>query len=316
MKNKKTIMAFSALQILFFHLWICMWRGNVIETFFKQTAYLGVDIFFFLSAFSLGNRQIKDYFSFLLARFQTVYAKFFLFAVVAFFYSKWTIRYFLEVISGGNLIKNGGGAFLWFLPAIMAFYILFPLFQKADMKNRWLTLMAVVVLWLGLALVLSQNKKFAPFYIYWNRIPIFLLGYYSSKLTLWDKKKIRIPLGIFLTVTGYILVYFFAYKSKLQVPVKDMFYLMVIPASLGLILLVGLIPEFRVIRWIGSSTLEMYAIQMIFGYNVENFLLKKTKMNLLLSNVGAMLFVILVAIVVHYGYEYLLKGIKTITNKR
>ena len=48
MKNKKSIMAFAALQILIFHLWINL-SSSEIENFIKQISYIGVDIFFFLS---------------------------------------------------------------------------------------------------------------------------------------------------------------------------------------------------------------------------------------------------------------------------
>ena len=54
MKNKKLIMFFAALMILIFHLWIYInpITNNLfkIEVFIRTICYIGVDIFFFVSA--------------------------------------------------------------------------------------------------------------------------------------------------------------------------------------------------------------------------------------------------------------------------
>lgn len=318
MKNKKSIMAFSAMQILFFHLWIYMLNGNKVEMFLKQTAYIGVDIFFFLSAYSLAKREIKNYFSFIGFRLRAVYWKFFLFAVAAAIYGKWKLPYFCEVISGVNLFKKGGGAFLWFLPAIVIFYFLYPLFQKADGKNRWVTLAGTLTAWILGAYFMSANKGCYPVFIFWNRIPIFLLGHYCSVGVNFEKIKcpqwVRPFTGVLLTAIGTVLMYRFGFTGKLQVPFKDMFYLCVIPVCLGLVILVSYVPEWRVIKWIGSSSLEMYAVQMIFGYNVAGKILKQTK-NKALTNAGACFFVIVTAILLHYGYELMGKEVRKYVQK-
>ncbi len=321
MKNKKSIMCFSGLQILIFHLWVYVLQRNQAEIFLKQTAYIGVDIFFFVSAYSLAGREVKNYLKFIWSRFQAVYLKFILFALIAFFYAKWTVKYLLEVISGVNLFQKGGGAFLWFLPAIMIFYLLFPLFQKCDKKNRILTMIFVVLLWAGVSFLATGQKKLHPMFIYWHRIPVFLLGYYAAKLKavdeIWKRKWLQLVLGVVFTTGGFALLNLFAFKVRLQVPFKDMFYVTVIPAAVGLILLVGLIPELKPIRWIGSSTLEMYAIQMIFGYNIENKLLKATKYKqLLLTNLLTIIFVVVTAVLVHFFYDYAQKSIKKVISKK
>ena len=94
-----------------------------------------------------------------------------------------------------------------------------------------------------------------------------------------------------------------------------MFYLIYIPASIGLILLVGMIPDIKPIKWIGSSTLEMYAIQMIWGYRVTNKVLKMTG-NVLLTNLVAVLFVIVSAVVVHYAVEFAIRKLNEYASVR
>ena len=332
MQNKKTIMAFSAMQIMIFHLWVYMFRGNELEIFLRQTAFVGVDIFFFLSAFSLGSREITGYTSFMAGRFKAVYLKFLIFAVVAYIYKGWSLGYFFQVITGIDLIKKGGGAFLWFLPAIMVFYAVFPLIQRCDKKNRIVTFLTMIGIWLVVGLVLTVQKKCGQIFIFWNRIPIFMLGYYCAAFekvrVLFGEQAdnsanvregackerggntasintIRGIIGVILTVTGFIMAYFFAYKLRLQVPIKDMFYITVIPVSVGLILLVGMIPEIKAIQVIGAATLEIYAVQMIFGYDIANKVLMISENNGI-TNLVTMLVVVTVSVALQSLYKVII----------
>lgn len=317
MKNKKTIMAFSALQILIFHLWVTLFPGNEIEDFLKQTSYVGVDIFFFLSAYSLTGRKVEKYFTFIFSRFRAVYVKFILFALIAFWYAGWKLSYLGKVITMGDLFQKGGGAFLWFLPAIMLFYAVFPLLQRCEQRYRYVTLLIAFVIWAGVA-AFATYYKIKPMFIYWNRIPVFLSGFYlgtsrAFKKLLADNRN-KLLMGSVCVIGGGILLYFFGYRPKLQVPFCDMFYVAGLPVSLGLVLLISFVPEKPVMKWIGSSTLEMYAVQMIFGYNFANWVLKATKKPLL-TNICSILFVTISAAAFHYTYQFIekkLEGIRKI----
>ena len=72
MKNKKVIMTFSSLMIIIFHLWINLslknTKINEIETFIRYISFIGVDIFFFLSAYSLERSKINNYLEFIKSR--------------------------------------------------------------------------------------------------------------------------------------------------------------------------------------------------------------------------------------------------------
>lgn len=310
MQNKKSVMAFSALQILIFHLWIFSANASEIEIFLKQIAYLGVDIFFFLSAYSLASRSVDNYKEFIYSRFKSVYLKFILFALIAFIHNKWTLTKLIKVILSIELFEKGGGTFLWFLPAIMCFYLLFPLFQKFDNKNRKLTLTVVSISWLIISCIITRYTGYKSMFIFWNRIPIFLIGYYmySYKDKLNIKNKMILSIG--LIIIGLYIAYKFGYKLKLQYPFVDMFYIMVIPLSIGLTLLVDFIPSNnKLISWVGNSTLELYAIQMIFGYDLCNIILIKTK-NIMMTNVITLLSVLVISIIIHYIYQWIYKKIE------
>lgn len=284
MPNKKSVMAFSAVQILVFHLWICTGNSSV-EEFIKQTAYIGVDIFFLLSAFSLAAHEPVRYFEFVRLKFKTVYAKFVIFSIIAAVYFNWNIRHFIATVLGVEFLTRGGGSFLWFIPAIMICYLIYPIFRKCDDKNGAATLAAVIYIWLFGAVVLLPD--WPEIAILWNRLPIFFIGHYLK----FPRSK-----GIVLCTIGTILLYKYGFAYKLQYPIVDMFYVVAIPIAIGLTTIVSKIQENRVISEIGSSTLEMYAVQMIFGYNFANMLMTFID-NYILVNIYTMMFVIITSII-------------------
>ena len=305
MKNKKTIMAFAALQILIFHLWINI-SSSEIENFIKQISYIGVDIFFFLSGYSLYRSDTGNYFQFISNRFRNVYNKFILFALVAAWVNKWDMVYALKVIFGIDLIQNGGKAFLWFLPAIMLFYLIVPLYKKFDARNRMVAILTLGVLWLIIALLFTYGVTSVPIAIWWNRVPIFFMGYYlagfhaNRKIT--GHRASYIAGFALIAAADVILAYRYAYKVKLNQPIEDMFYILVIPLAIGIALLISMIKENKLIRAIGSSSLELYAMQMIFGYTWANQILSKTK-SIPITDIATMIILIASAIIVHYLYE-------------
>ena len=196
----------------------------------------------------------------------------------------------------------------------------------------------MIGIWLVAGLVLTMQKKCGQIFIFWNRIPIFMLGYYCAAFekvrVLFGEQAdnsenvregackersgntasintIRGIIGVILTVTGFIMAYFFAYKLRLQVPVKDMFYITVIPVSVGLVLLVGMIPEIKAIQVIGAATLEIYAVQMIFGYDIANKVLMISENNGITNLVA-----IFVVVAVSVALQSLYKVAMNICNQR
>jgi len=288
MKNKKSTMFFSSLLVVIFHLWINIFdrTSNLfnIETFLRQTCFIGVDIFFFLSSYFISKKEIKNYKEFLLSRFIKIYIVFIFFSIVALIYFKWSIKTFLLTISGINLFLKGGGSFLWFIPAIMIIYILLPLYNKIDKKYNKITYVITIMLWLLFTIIISKFTPFTKILIFTNRIPIILIGSYLSKYNIINKftKKKYFILTILLIIIGFIIEYnlnniTFSY-------IKDVYYITSIPLTLGLILLINLIPTNKVINKLGSISLEMYGLQMIFGFKIASVVFKYIKYPLI-SNI-------------------------------
>lgn len=255
--NKRFLQFIAAFMILVFHLWMPV-SHSVIELYLVRIGYIGVDIFFFLSAYSLADKEI-DYKSFFANRIVVLYLKFVFFVVLmaaistTFRFERiWKNLLFVE------LFERGGGAFLWFLPAILLFYFLYPLFVKWD--NRWKILIIFLAWMMGTALL--QWFGYTTIFIFTNRIPIMLIGYTCKKHA--PSKYSIIP----LLLTGLALLYFWGFTRKLHVPVRDSFYFLAIPVIVALAALSMYIKENGVWRVLGSATLELYALQMIFGTKI------------------------------------------------
>ncbi len=153
-------MTFSALQILIFHLWIIVLSGNQAELFLQKTAYIGVDVFFFLSAYSLQKRKITDIKAYYISRFKSVYLKYAVFTLIAAITSGWTFTRVIKILTGVELFQKGGGAFLWFIPAIMLFYILIPWIQKITAPNLKLGAAILICMWFIIGILLTGFTSF------------------------------------------------------------------------------------------------------------------------------------------------------------
>lgn len=252
--NKRVIKCIAALFILAFHLWIVV-TPSKIELFFVKIGYVGVDLFFFASAYSLADKEI-EYTSFVKERFLTIYPRFAFFVVISALWNHWSLMRIIKILSFYELFERGGGAFLWFIPAIMLFYLFIPFYAKWDCPYKELVVLAI---WLSASICLERFTGYSKIFIFTNRIPIMIMGY--------TMKKADIPKwgSILCLAVGIVLLYYFGFTNKLHVPFTG-FYLVL--ASVFVVGLAGVslsIPESKWMKWISDATLELYAIQMIWG---------------------------------------------------
>ena len=306
MKNKKVIMTFSSLMIIIFHLWINLslknTKINEIETFIRYISFIGVDIFFFLSAYSLERSKINNYLEFIKSRFKKIYLKFIIFSILAFFLNNWNFLKLLKTITGLDLFLKGGGSFLWFIPAIMIIYLLIPLYKKYD---NFKTLIITIISYLLLVVLLSIFNK-THLLIFINRIPIILIGYYFSKLKILEKLRsnnyLYFSSSLILLIFGLLLSYYI-YKSHLNLKYfGDFFYLTSIPLVIGVILLLDKINTNKIFNYLGSITLEAYLVQMLFGYSLTSKLLNIINSNLLI-NILSIIFILLISAFFNFIFQ-------------
>ena len=301
-------MFFAAIMIVMYHLWINISpRSSAAygsEQFVRYLCFIGVDLFFFASASVIGRYGVKNYGEYILQRFKSVYLRFIIFAVVAFFYGKWAITRLLKVVFAVELFEKGGGSFLWFLPAVFLLYFLLPVYDRVQKKYPVLTPVITALSWFLIGFAVTRLTSIRSIFIFYNRIPVALLGYYAGKQELLSKMKgqWKFLAGLLLTLAGGYLMRKIGYKPAISVPIRDMFYVVALPASVGFVMLFDMLPSGKIISSLSKCTLEMYAIQMIFGYDFTAYVYKLTK-NPLATNILTIIFVVASAYICNWAFS-------------
>ena len=292
--NKKFLQVIAAFQILFFHLWAPL-TSTQIEQFILKTAYVGVDMFFFLSAYSLAGREI-DYVPFLKDRVLKLYAKFAFFVLIMALFSKsFGVIRAVKSLTFIEFFQKGGGAFLWFIPAILIFYAVYPLFLKWNSRFK---VIWVLLIWLTGSVFAEHVLSYTAVFIFTNRIPVILAGYLfktyctgNRDAIMPDNNKMNRTIQILrcswilLIPLGALLLYMYGFKVRLNFPIKDMFYVLAIPSVIGLVMLSSYVKKYAVTESLGSITLELYAVQMIFGQRILMWAYNVFNKNALLTNI-------------------------------
>ena len=303
--NKKFLQVIAAFQILFFHLWAPL-TSTQIEQFVLKTAYVGVDMFFFLSAYSLAGREI-DYVPFLKDRVLKLYAKFAFFTLIMALFSKsFGVIRAVKSLTFIEFFQKGGGAFLWFIPAILILYIIYPLFLKWNSRFK---VIWVLLIWLTGSVFAEHVLSYTAVFIFTNRIPVILAGYLFK--TYCTKNNNLRRSFIVLIPLGVLLLHMYGFKVRLNFPIKDMFYVLAIPSVIGLVMLSSYVKKYAVTESLGSITLELYAVQMIFGQQILIWAYNVFNKNALLTNI----FVTGVMLLLAYIISHVIKRVERLIIK-
>lgn len=306
MQNKKSIMFIASLLILIYHLWINV-STSIIEMYLRYICIIGVDLFFFISAYNIGNRDIK-YKDFIINRIVNIYVKFIIFVIIMAMLKGWEIKKIITIILGIELFTNGGGSFLWFIPGVMIIYLLLPLYKIVDNKYSKIVPIIAIVSYLSLAIGISYNFYYDEIFILLNRFPIILIGYYIGKYNIINKlnnnKIIYWLLSFILIIVGVIISYY-CFNNKIYIDwYYDVIYLFLIPLVLGLILLFDKIKVNNILNKLGSITLELYALQFIIGFSLANYMFMKIG-NSLVTNVLVIIILIFISLLIKYIFDFI-----------
>ena len=310
--NKKFLQVIAAFQILFFHLWAPL-TSTQIEQFILKTAYVGVDMFFFLSAYSLAGREI-DYVPFLKDRVLKLYAKFAFFTLIMALFSKsFGVIRVVKSLTLIEFFQKGGGAFLWFIPAILIFYAVYPLFLKWNSRFK---VIWVLLIWLTGSVFAEHVLSYTAVFIFTNRIPVILAGYLfktycrqNHDAIMPDNNKMNRTIQILrrswvvLIAAGVLLLHMYGFKVRLNFPIKDMFYVLAIPSVIGLVMLSSYVKKYAVTESLGSITLELYAVQMIFGQRILIWAYNVFNKNALLTNIFVTGVMLLLAYIISHVFK-------------
>ena len=335
-KYRTHIMGFAAFWILLFHAWVVVseqysmvWR---VEYFIKKTGFAGVDIFFFVSGLGLVHAiekySIKEFYA---RRFINTYPAFFLTGVALVFTRNWDIVAFFRNVLGIKFYTESIYQLLWFVPAILTLYLLFPLyynfFKKASNKVEFTACVWIIWLILSLALESFMGNVRPDLYGFTNRIPIFIVGilvgdFMRKREIVFDKSKWT--LIVFGLSLGIYLAYYTSIKGqRFVVHTSDCCFPNFFIAICGSILLAKLFWLMDTyLKNIGKVILKIFYIMGIASLEIycaqEEVVLLHHKLeieNVFLENIVTMVIIFVIAWILYYLCKWIKKGLSWILIK-
>ena len=192
-RYRGAIMGMAAIMIFVFHAWISTFPAKStgvvlffhdVEYFIRRVSYFGVDVFMLMSGMGLTYAIKKDKLSrFYYRRIRRIYLPYLAAVLTSTIINKWTFMTFLGHATGYTFYMEHANSYCWFVPAIITFYIFFPLYYKAfsKAKNKFVFTTIAVFAWLLLSILLSGILRI-DLYSFTNRIPVFIIGIYFGEL--------------------------------------------------------------------------------------------------------------------------------------
>lgn len=223
-KYRDSLMGIAILWIVILHSELNFGNGflGYVFLFLKQTGYLGVDIFFFISGFGLMTGWYKkknpSILFFYKRRFLRIMPIFWFFLIVnlillALFGSVWDLNTLIINLTGFGFFFTG---YHWFISAILLCYLIFPFFAKYFQQNKTKLRLLILIIssCLIFALILSVSEllfvnTFNKFLIIILRLPAFFIGSAIGYLYITNNIKYKYIFKISLNV----LLTFFCYTS-------------------------------------------------------------------------------------------------------
>ena len=259
-RYRLALMAFAIIWITVFHyaLYGNLLRFPVISFFFAK-GYLGVDIFFFLSAYGLSysykSHTLKDFYLRRLRRLYPMYLVFLILLLVFFrHHYQWSIgKILLFQISGLSSFTNTD--IEWFIPALTLVYLFFPLiFKGLEKVYKWgIWPSFALVFLLSMSVFVLRGRISGHFLPRFSIIAIGVLTYFALNN---DNKKYLLSIYAFGFVLGLALLGI--------ANINTLCYSLFIPLILFALSQISIIiPNCNLIEFIGEHTLELYLAQSL-----------------------------------------------------
>lgn len=248
--------------------------GNILDFIFAK-AYIGVDIFIFLSAidlcYSMERNSVAQFYK---NRLHRVATPWFVIMIPVFIIEDILIckegafEFLLDTSTLRYWVDNDNTHTPWFVPFIVLLYFLFPLIYKADKKTNHISTLLLFVFMVGVNIYYNcvSNYIYSKFTFCFARLPIFLLGVLLSGFIkrLEDNTYKKSFIAIIITkFTIYFSWYFLNLPTGLDMLVGGL-------VAIGLILFYAYIIKpmltkgiSRAFVYIGTVSLEVYLIHTV-----------------------------------------------------
>ena len=295
-ENRIPIMGVAALCILLYHEYQSLFANQSLilhaQEWVRGFGFIGVDIFILLSGMGLPRSREKHTLAeFYFRRIKRIIIPFFVVAIVVAFVDGWSIIKFAKNVLFINFFSESIWSFLWFVPAIIVLYFLFPAYYKFFKMsgNKYSFTLIVCALWI-LILILGRNVIRPDFYCFLNRIPVFVIGILfgwisQKKETIIDRTTwILLHVLLVFSLSIITLILFF------DLPIPFPFFELSVPSvimAVSIVMLLALVfsklNKNRICRsfisflsFYGTISFELYCVQEFVGEKTVSFLSDKT----------------------------------------
>lgn len=277
-QNRTKIMGIASLWILVFHCWQPIINNNnnlsMLEIFIKRIGFCGVDIFLLLSGMGLVNSIKKGKKQYYYNRLKRILFTYILVSFYAIGIYRWDFVQTIQNVFFYNYFTHNIYSFLWFVPTILIFYLLFPIYYKQfeNSKNKNYFIIISICIWLVFAYLLKENIN-EQIYGIINRIPIFITGIWIGWFC--KEKKFKFPryfllANIAILIIGLQLSYLTNFKYYyILLPVSNALvnYLITLPitiifATIFNMCTIDCINNF--FEFFGIISFHLYCIQEMF----------------------------------------------------
>ena len=223
-KYRGAVMGIAAIWILIYHEYIRLTPDGAFaalefaERFIKRIGFCGVDIFFLLSGigltFAIKKKKLPRFYY---RRIRRVALPFLAIAAVRAVTEQWDLSFFIKNVTGCHFYTRSIYSLLWFVPAIVTFYLLFPLYYRLfdDAENKTLFTAGAIMLWLLVTLILRERQR-NDLFGFTNRVPVFLIGVLFGWLTQNRKELVFTKRTYLFLLIAFLLGLYLAYLANFK----------------------------------------------------------------------------------------------------
>lgn len=290
-KYRSAVMGLAAIWIFVFHEWNNVFKMEIpfyIASRIKQFGYGGVDIFLFLSGigltYAIGKTKLPGFYY---RRIKRLILPFLSIAFVRAYLENWPWDGLIDNITGRGFYTISIYCFLWFVPAIMTFYLFFPIYWKLFKKiGPFVFTASALIIWTIYSFKVKDTQR-ADLFGFTNRMPVFMIGILvgwlaQKKKDMPFKRKYYLPmvllfaLGLFfLEATNFNGYYLLVPTSNCCIPTLCVAVTLPFLLAKGLnelechkgTCIIGKILN-KILIFFGGISLEFYCLQEWFANTV------------------------------------------------
>lgn len=269
LKYKTELMGVAICLIIWFHSIYIV--NNIALSFIKNICDIGVDIFMFLSGFSLAFSFSKD------SNIRHFYKKRFLRILPTYFLIFFFVYLYHDIVKQNGNISDvlynlfflnfflDGNIFIWFIPVILVYYLITPLYINLIRYSYKISYLPYIIAIL-LILFIVFDIKFSHGFL-WLRLPIFLLGinlYFDN-----DRKNH----GLLLFMISLVCLVGCYYCLNIDSSLYGLKYILYIPIVATILYSYRSINYIKtILAFMGGITLEIYLLHERIQWLLDNYI--------------------------------------------